>query len=198
MSRLLLAAGTLLIAAASAEAQPAWRSVPTPLPPQIHLSRVRPPYVGPVWRSWNSGISANTEPQTVRPVDTSVVVLEPEATAAAPPAVVEAAPPPVPAAPVAPVAPAVIVAAPEPSPVVAAKAPDPEPPTTTPAQPAVSPTPVVVAENASAPKPDALSAPTTLAQSRQTPWLDYIGAFVMAIVVAAAIFFLSRDRKRLA
>jgi hypothetical protein len=182
--RFLLAAGACIVFAAPTEAAPVWRSVPTPMPPEIHLSKARPPWLGPVWRQTSSSRLVSVSVLQSDTPDTSVVTLESEA-AAEPPA----AP--------APVAPAIPAA---PAPVVAAKAPEPAPPAVPVAKPAEVAAPVVAADKAPDPTPVAApaSAPAMEAASPPSRWLDYLGALAMAIVVGGAIFFLTRDRKRLA
>ncbi len=185
--------------AASADARPVWRTYPTPLPPPVHLARVRPVWIGPVWRQWDSPrvVSADFAPAEAaqpraRAADTAVVTWTPDPPAAPAPAV-----------------PVVAAAKPAPGPapiVVAAKAPEPPPaaPVVAAAKPAPVPPPakIVVAQNAPDSAPPAappVAAPMTLEPaSPRTPWLDYISAFVMAIVLGGVIYFFTRDRKRTA
>lgn len=96
-----------------------------------------------------------------------------------------------------------VAAVPTPAPpgaVVVAKASEPTPAV---AKPAASPPPepIVVAEKTPDPpraaKPAAAPAVMETA-GPSTPWLDYIAAFAMAIVLGGVIFFFSRDRKRTA
>jgi hypothetical protein len=184
--RVLLVAGALVIACASAEARPVWKTYPTPLPPQVHLAKVRPAWIGPVWR--RVVVPASVAATDIPPaIETTAVAEPPVANQPAPVSWRQVF--------TAPLAEQAVVAVePRPAPpFVGATAPEPAPLIAKPA-PASPPAPIVVAEKAPAPPP---APPAALeSSSPKTPWLDYISAFVMAIVLGGVIFFFSRDRKR--
>jgi outer membrane biosynthesis protein TonB len=197
--RLVVAAGALVAVSFAADARPVWRQVPTPLPPVVHMTKVRPPYIGPVWRfapivavdgtEENSATSVAEETESLPAPATEIAVAS---TPEPPPVVAEAK-----AAPVEQAAPVPAVE-PVPTPIVAA---EPEPPVE------AKPAPVVVAQKAPEPPPGPVAKPAPVAApavaptvaeppASGAPWLDYLGVFALAAVVAGTIFFFARERRR--
>ncbi len=187
LSRILLAAAVLFVAVSSAEARPVWRQVPTPLPPVIHTTKIRPPYLGPAWRTAPAVVSYTPAPEA-EPTGQA-----PKAVAVAPPA---AEPP----------AEKVVAAEPTPAPVKLAPVVAPAPAVQTPTPP--KPTPAVVAQKAPdapaaatpppAPKPvapptaPAATAQPAVAEGAGLPWGQIVLGVLFTAAVAGAIFFLGR------
>jgi hypothetical protein len=194
--RLVVAAGIISAVSLGAEARPVWRAVPTPMPEVIHTTKVRPPYIGPVWRYAPAPpevhpvaadepvpateiVSVTPPPSTEKHVETSVLVAQanppvPE-TAATSAKVVDSAPVAATETPVR-----------EPLPIVVAeKAPDTVPPVEV--KPA-APTPATAAPAAEA----------TIPAPGGKSWLDYLGVFVLAAIIGGTILMVARERKRTA